>query len=141
MSVQKNKCVMYVCLCHCASMCWEGDSLIEKGDILQKLILYSPVDFNLRNGWVQEWIRRFMWPIYSNRLQDFHFHLFHCQKIEESCIHKDSLWSHFSLMCLILKVICNDIIFTFPICLKKRFQHQYMLQRKVRKVSSGFKPL
>ena len=30
---------------------------------------------------------------------------------------------------------------TIIFALKKRFQHQYKLQRKVRKVSSGFKPL
>ena len=88
---------------------------IEKGGIWQKLFIYSPADFHLRNGWVQEWIRWFMWPIYSNRLQGFDFRLFHCQKLEESCIHKDSLWSDIFSNVLDFEIICNGLILTIPL--------------------------
>ena len=115
---------------------------IEKGGIWQKLFIYSPVDFHLRNGWVQEWIRWFMWPIYSNRLQGFDFHLFHRQKIGKSCIHKDSLWSDIFSNMLDFESYFNGLILTFLLrtpLLKKRFQHQYKLQRKVKKYHQSWR--
>ena len=34
MRFKKDKCVIRACLCHCASMCWEGDSFKERDSVL-----------------------------------------------------------------------------------------------------------
>ena len=37
---KKDKCVIRVCLCHCASMCWEGDSFIERDSVLFVFLVF-----------------------------------------------------------------------------------------------------
>ena len=37
---KKDKCVLRACLCHCASMCWEGDSFIERDSVLFVFLVF-----------------------------------------------------------------------------------------------------
>ena len=40
MGFKKDKCVIRACLCHCASMCWEGDSFIERDSVLFVFLVF-----------------------------------------------------------------------------------------------------